>query len=1246
MAQQRGSSPKRRVEQYKHKDKERLNNPPAGLVTPETDPDAGQKKTYAYDPHLDPQLVWAGKAEHTSFEVPTVSLHVHERIDPSTIIEAVLKRNGEQYQPSLFETPEENPPIRQAVEFYKHAHGWSNRLVAGDSLLVMNSLLEKEGMAGKVQMIYIDPPYGIKYGSNFQPFVNNRDVKDGKDEDLTAEPEQIRAFRDTWELGIHSYLTYLRDRLLLARELLTESGSIFVQISDENVHHVRELMDEVFGKDNFVSVITVEKTSGFTEILIPSVTDFLVWYAKDKKTTKYNQLYSSKKIGGEGGVGYTNIESPDGRESRPLTKEEMDDPRRIPKGWRPFFLGSLASQGQSANTTVEFEFNGKNYFPGHDRHWTVSLEGLKRLAEVGRIAERGNGIAYVRYLDDYPVQPIVNVWSDTGGGGFIRERKVYVVQTAIKVLERCLLMTTDPGDLVFDPTCVRKGTGVWGSPTPALPVHGEGASLSPRLRGDDRGAAVIPIETIRPDDYVLGHDAQPHRVLRLIRKWYRGEMIGIRHEHSEQTLWLTADHKVLAHRRPHTLGGRLDWSAIPQPLRGRSKELRREMTPPERKLWQVLRKNQLGITFRRQHPIGPYIGDFYCREAALVVEVDGAAAHGTEEALAHDQARDAFMQSLGLKIIRIPAVDVERNLEAVWQYIGDVSSQQFSPETAEWIKAKELRKGDLVFFGAGRMPARIVEVITEFTEEEVYDLEVEGVHSFLTEVCAVHNCGSGTTAYVAEQWGRRWITCDTSRVALTLARQRLMTAMFDYYELAHLNEGVGSGFKYKTVPHVTLKSIANNPEIDGIYARMHPAVEQALAELNRALKGKPVKFKVTQGGRQGQFVDFAAPDSATLTMPSGQVVKVNGLLESEVPFEFPADWPKETRQAFESFHRARRAMREKIDEAIAQHAPQETLYDQPFVDRKKVRVTGPFTVEAVPAPAVKSIEESLTPTLSQGEREPTADASVARSGETLRQAEWRDELLKTGIRGRGRQSIRFVRLEPLAGCRWLHADGETSGNGATRAVVSFGPDHAPLEQRQVASALEEAQRLVPRPKLIIFAAFQFDPEAAKDIEETNWPGVTLLKVQMNADLLTEDLKKKRASNESFWLIGQPDVQVERITEGEHAGKVRVSVNGFDYYNTVTGNIESGGPERIAMWLLDTDYDGRSLFPRQVFFPMAGDDEGWAKLSRNLRAEIDPDLIEAYRGTVSLPFGPGEHKRIAVKIVDDRGIESLKVMNLR
>ena len=308
-----GKPPKRPIERYEHSDKKRINNPPVGLVTPETDPVAPTHKTYDYiapvpsvkprqeldyDSHLDPQLVWAGKKEHSSFEVPTVSLHVHERIDPHTIIDAVRKRNGNgiPLQPSLFERKEENPPLREAIDFYRHAHGWSNRMIAGDSLLVMNSLLEKEGMAGQVQMVYIDPPYGIEYRSNFQPFVNKRDVKDGRDEDLTQEPEMIRAFRDTWELGIHSYLTYLRDRVLLTRELLNESGSSFVQIGPENLHHVRELMDEVFGTTNFRTIIAFKSTSALGQEGLAEAYNYLVWYAKDIDKIKFRPLFKQRDI--------------------------------------------------------------------------------------------------------------------------------------------------------------------------------------------------------------------------------------------------------------------------------------------------------------------------------------------------------------------------------------------------------------------------------------------------------------------------------------------------------------------------------------------------------------------------------------------------------------------------------------------------------------------------------------------------------------------------------------------------------------------------------------------------------------------------------------------------------------------------------------------------------------------------------------------------------------------------------------
>ena len=830
---------KKQIEQYSHNDKKRCNNPPIGLVRAENDPE-DQKKTYQYDPHLDPQLQWAGKAEHTSFDVPTVSLHVHERIDPYTIINAVKKRNGAgERQVSLFEYAGENPPIREAIEFYKHKHNWSNRLIAGDSLLVMNSLLAKEGMAGKVQMIYIDPPYGIKYGSNFQPFVNKRDVMDGKDEDLTQEPEMIKAFRDTWELGIHSYLTYLRDRLLLARELLNESGSVFVQISDENLHHVREIMDEVFGIENFCVVICYRRLGIMIGAELKSSAHYLVWYAKNKKFQKFHKVFEKQVAGIGTGDHFTQLEHQKTGEHRPMTKDERNNPNTISDMWKPYQLVSLQTYGVGSLAKFPIDFENKQYAPGPNKAWRTGKEGIQKLLENHRIQKAGNTIRYKQFLSDFPYTEVGSIWEIAARDS----ENLYVVQTPTNIIARCLFMTTDPGDLILDPTC-----------------------------------------------------------------------------------------------------------------------------------------------------------------------------------------------------------------------------------------------------------------------------------------------GSGSTALIAETWGRRWITCDTSRVAITLAKQRLMTALFDYYELQHPEEGVVSGFRYKTAPHITLKSLANN--------------------------------------------------------------------------ELPTT---------------------------------EILYDQPIIDNSRVRVTGPFTVEAVPSPTVKPLFENNVNI--------SADESVARSGETLRQSDWRDELLRTGIRGKGGQKIEFSRVEPLSGARWLHAEAATKDANPQTVVISFGPEHAPLEPKQVELAIKEAERRVPKPNIVLFVAFQFDPEAAKNIDETNWKDVTLLKVQMNADLLTEDLKKKRVSNESFWLIGQPDVQVDKIKEGDNKGKYQVKVLGFDYYDTKNGTVVSGGAHNIAVWMLDTDYDGRSLYPKQVFFPMADAKGGWSRLAKNLKAELDEELIEAYHGTSSLPFKLGTYRTIAVKIVDDRGIESIKIIEV-
>ncbi|MCX7753582.1 MAG: site-specific DNA-methyltransferase, partial [Blastocatellia bacterium] len=423
---------------FRHSER-RTNNPPAGIA-PTYEVRERQATRYAYDPHLDPHLVWAGKAEHTSFEVDVVSLHIHERISTRAILEAV--RRPQPLQPDLFgETP---LPADKQVEFYQHEVGWANRLILGDSLLVMNSLLVKEGMAGKVQCIYIDPPYGIKYASNFQPRTDRRDVKD-KDEDLTHEPEQIKAYRDTWKLGIHSYLTYLRDRLLLARELLTESGSIFVQINDENLHLVRCLLDEVFGRENFVAVVAFRKTGGQSTQVLPAIADYLLWYSKHREQLKSRPLFASKTSEEGAAEHYELVELPTGNRRR-MTEEELRNPTLLAKGARVFRHSSLQADTPSFSTTFQPVFEGVTF---DERSWKTNLQGFNNLVVAERLFPLRRTIEYVRYLDDFPVAPLTNIWDDTMGA----RDMLYSVQTNTKVIERCILMTTDPGDLVFDPTC-------------------------------------------------------------------------------------------------------------------------------------------------------------------------------------------------------------------------------------------------------------------------------------------------------------------------------------------------------------------------------------------------------------------------------------------------------------------------------------------------------------------------------------------------------------------------------------------------------------------------------------------------------------------------------------------------------------------------------------------------------------------------------------------------------------------------
>jgi adenine-specific DNA-methyltransferase len=450
--------PSRAVDSIRHKDT-RKNIPTEELRDfVASEEQAPYHVLYPRDPSLDPQLVWKGKdqQDREDLAVPVVPVYIQEKIHPQALIDGLPRSEhaGDDQIDLFADFNGLDGEFDKKVEFYQHDHHWSNRMILGDSLLVMTSLAEKEGLKGKVQTIYFDPPYGIKFGSNWQVSTRKRDVKDGKAEDATRQPEQIRAFRDTWKLGIHSYLAYLRDRLTAARELLTETGSVFVQIGDENVHLVRSTMDEVFGSDNYVAIVNYTKTSGQTAKYLSVVTDYVLWYAKSLDELKYRPLYLQKSLGGEGSSMYQYIELSDGTRRR-LSADEASGQTDLPIGSRPFRLGDITSQRQGRpsgpGTAMHFPvvIDGKRYVPPGARGWSTTESGMNNLASAIRLVAQGDRLSYVRYLDDFAAFEIDNNWTDTAG----TTDRVYVVQTNQKVVERAMLMTTDPGDLVLDPTC-------------------------------------------------------------------------------------------------------------------------------------------------------------------------------------------------------------------------------------------------------------------------------------------------------------------------------------------------------------------------------------------------------------------------------------------------------------------------------------------------------------------------------------------------------------------------------------------------------------------------------------------------------------------------------------------------------------------------------------------------------------------------------------------------------------------------
>ena len=916
-------------------------------------------------PDLDPQFVWRGKDARNWHDliVRAPPLYIQEKVHPKALIDDLKRemeeRTGKEPRiPDLFADFNGLPLEAERTDFYQHEGNWSNRMILGDSLHAMASLAEREALKGKVQCIYLDPPYGIKFNSNFQPSTSNRDVTDGKREHITREPEQVKAFRDTWKDGIHSYLTYLRDRLTVARDLLTESGSIFVQIGDENMHRVRALMDEVFGDDNFVSAISTQKTGYATADHLPNLFDTILLYAKDVRSLKFRKLYFSR----------SNL------------SEDF-------RSW------DLASAGAGAST-FGYNFQGEIIHPSANRHWKTQKEGLDRAALANRLFKSTNSLRYKRYDKDFSVSEIHNVWTDTISGSF-HEPRQYVVETSPKIVQRCVLMTTDPGDLVLDPTC-----------------------------------------------------------------------------------------------------------------------------------------------------------------------------------------------------------------------------------------------------------------------------------------------GSGTTAYVAEQWGRRWITIDTSRVALALARARIMGARYPFYLLADTLEGqqkeaeiarqapssqptygnIRQGFVYQRVPHITLKSIASNAEIDIICERIQPEVDAALATLNAALSGHTNRFLVEFGGRKGQEIDFT--DASEVTLPSGEPATANKLIEWEVPREMPEDWPDSTKTPLDAFWKALVARQKEIDASISAKADFEYLYDKPYEDRTKVRVSGPFTVETLSPHRMVNFDQD-------GQEIDTVREARAPYGVGQDFAGIILENLRTSgvqqVHKEGR--IEFTSLTAWSGPT-IDAEGHyleqpTSGSRRQqqeleqnnrlqderaqykvekgdqpamekRAAIFIGPEFGTVTRLHLIEAAREAAEMGT--DILIACAFSFDAQAS---DTSKYGRMPILKARMNADLYMVDDLKNTGSGNLFVVFGDPDIDV--LSDEEDAAKIRVQVNGTDVYDPRTGEIRTNEPNELACWFIDTDYNQESFFVRHAYFLGASDP--YKSLKTTLKGDIDEDAWATLKSDVSRPFKKPESGRIAVKVINHFGDEVMKVLKV-
>jgi adenine-specific DNA-methyltransferase len=891
---------------------------------------------------LDPQLLWRGKDQQdwSDLVVHAPPLYIQEKVHAKALIDDLLRETREREHaqgertPDLFADFNGIPQGADKTEFYAHDQNWSNRMILGDSLQVMASLAEREGLRGKVQCIYFDPPYGIRFNSNFQWSTTSRDVKDGNAGHITREPEQVKAFRDTWRDGIHSYLTYIRDRLAVARDLLSSAGSIFVQIGDENLHLVRSVMDEVFGVENFLSNISYQKTSGGTADYLPGTVDYILWYGKSREHTKYRALYLIKTAGEEGATKYRKVIHEDGVR-RPATAGEISGAVSLPAGTRLYTDGDLTSQsmgrdkGEGAASWFEVELEGRKTNPGLQARWKTNEPGMRRLLAAQRVETSKTTIRYVRCIDDFPAYNLSNLWRDIGGVQSRADPKIYVVQTAAGAIERCLLMATDPGDLVLDPTC-----------------------------------------------------------------------------------------------------------------------------------------------------------------------------------------------------------------------------------------------------------------------------------------------GSGTTAYVAEQWARRWITIDTSRVALALARARIMGARYPYYLLADSRDGqlkeaeitrtapssqpthgrLRQGFVYERVPHITLKSIANNAEIDVIWEQWQQTLEPLREKLNTTLK--------------------------------------KTWAEWEIPREAAPKWPEAARQHHADWWQARIARQKAIDASIAAKAEFEYLYDKPYTDNKRVRVAGPFTVESLSPHRMLGVDENDE--LIDMASEPDAEYSAKQSFPQM----ILENLRTAGVQQAHKEGrISFTSLTPWPGdmvcAEGRYTEGDAEAGKPRRAAIFIGPEFGTVTRVDLVTAAREARDAGF--DVLIACAFNYE---AHTTEFNKLADLPVLKARMNADLhMAEDLKNTGKGN-LFVVFGEPDISLLPETDG----RLRVQVNGVDVFRPNEGRVDSSGPEDIACWFIDTDYNEESFFVRHAYF--LGANDPYKALKTTLKAEVDEEAWATLHSDTSRPFPKPKSGRIAVKVINHLGDEVMKVFKVQ